>query len=560
MNPFSGFLTPQVHPIILPDMGAIADRRERQREFDAENAARQDSSRRDWKRISLQEEAQKRAYAHEDQQEVEGLLGEYQQAVAKGDATAIGNAIQKLKRFGLDVSQSGEPPPNLRDFNGSQVKPSLAHPGGQQSLATKAAGTPEPTAPSPETIARVASGPPPLATDVLQKPPANLRDFNGGSDDLSEDDFIAQMEKEARAYLDRIAPSGPEEQSRDLGDVDSPEFQASAAEEQQPVDMGDVDSPQFKADAAKEQPIDLGDVDSPEFQKSAQAEQGPPPLATDVLRKPALTRISKGDKVLYEGSGNPGSLSSSVANVFDSFISDDSPEMSAAAKRAKGLAAKLVQVDGVSAKDAIDFAMKRMEGELQRANLLQRSTISAQARARHGGGAGTGGPSFNIKGRQPYMSAMDSTVQKFKNENVESGIRGYQSALDAINSDNPATQRDAIQQLISARSGKTVSDRERAVYNQAAGLWETIKNRVNFAAGQTLSPEYRMQMRALIQDALASVAEYREQRAKAAEQYHRSKLHGAPSDIVENDSRAVGDAIRMGSDATGTDNDEDLLQ
>ncbi len=293
-------------------------------------------------------------------------------------------------------------------------------------------------------------------------------------------------------------------------------------------------------------PTDMGDVDSPEFKAAAQAEGQPQQQAPAPLPGSSLpTVISKGGKTLYESTGPSGRWSPMVKGVFEPYANHENEQIANAAKSAQGFAEKLIQVDGMSPAKAIETARDQMMKDAGLQIGLERTKLGTRPKWGGGGGAA---PGVNAKGRLPLSREMTATIRLYKNEGIESGLRGYESALAALNSDNPASQNDALNQLIAARSGKTVSDRERALYNRAAGIWEQAKKAVNMAAGEPMPEGFRNQLRQVMNEARQVLIDDRENRAQTAAKLHAAKMRGAmtPEEIAQ-DSAAVADAVRFGA-------------
>lgn len=545
MNPFSAFLVPRNNQAI--DMSPVSDAlnqmrgRSQDRQHVLENSQRQSLAEKDDARsnayLQLQQAQQQRKFSTEDQKQVEDLLAEYHDALDTGDAERVNRATAMLKRFGMDV-QSGTAPgstPDLKAFTGQSLLPNVQQKPDLQAL------TGQPPNPIDDAV----------QTELKSREALKAKN-SAPEQDLSQDDFEQQLINGDQT------PSRYEE-----GGKTTPEFKAMLPQDE-PEDLGDVDDPKFKAAADAEakggkpqEVIDLDAEDATPLQigQQPQAPQSPPRLPGQLLP----TIISKGGKVLEQSNGAAGRYAPMVGGVFEPFISHQNPDVAQAGQRAQAIAQKLITVDGVAPKDAIKLGMEYLNNETNRIAQLERTKIGSRAHVA-GAAAGSGTP-FNIKDRRFYTGEMHETVQKFKNENIETGIRGYDAALAALNSNNPASQNDALLQLVSTRSGKTVSDRERALYENIAGLMNGIAKKVNMAAGQPMPEEYRGQFRSLLQEAKNAVVQAREERAKAAENYHRRKLMGAPQDVVENDAKGVGEAIRMGggeSPEPGDTSEEDL--
>lgn len=497
MNPFSAFLQPVSRPLEAPNvfgqLGALAQQRkelqERTREADQHNAYNQGM-------LKLQQDQQAHSFAEQDRKDVEGLISEYQDAVSRGDAQGIQDSIQKMKRFGLDVAPEKEklPPGAGRDEKGN--------------LTTVSPFTGLPFAPqNPYDLQQGAvsdDGTPPLVR----------------ANDPNDDHILSQKEFEDRLIGDSMTDSGIENSRTDGG------FQLP----------GDTADP---GDAGRNGKVMDLDAESP-----AKAAGPEPAQQNQVL--PGLPGglpiiVSRGGKELYR-SGSQGRWAPLVQSVFGPLAEQQDPKAAEAGKRAQAIAQKLIAVDGISPKDAIEFARDVYEKEMARGSAELRTRLGSQAR----------GGSF-MKERAPYANLIHQTITEFKDQNLEEGIRGYDGAAHSLNSGSPASQYDALRQLVMARSGKTVTDREKADYDQMDGLLGALEKTWDRASGQPLPEDFRQKFNALLADARQSLLDAREERARTAEQTHAAKLRGAPESTVKADSKAVGDAIRMGGGAAPTD-------
>ncbi len=496
MNPFSGFLQPPQQRSPLAGAGEFVNdlaRLQMAKQAQAQDVVQQkDSSARDWKRIGLQEAAQNRNFSDADKKEVESLLAEYQDAEDQGDHVRLDRAGQMLKRFGMDVAQGPQKPA-------------------------------------------------PLPGSLLP----NVTAFTGEPSDLSQADFEAQLTNgsQAGAYGDvEQTELASRDALRKRSEVAEPDI-AGHLKSVGPLKPLKLNDPGALPDVA---PTDMGDVDSPEFKAAAQAEGQPQQRTPAPLPGSSLpTVISKGGKTLYESTGPSGRWSPMVKGVFEPYANHENEQIANAAKSAQGFAEKLIQVDGMSPAKAIETARDQMMKDAGLQIGLERTKLGTRPKWGGGGGAA---PGVNAKGRLPLSREMTATIRLYKNEGIESGLRGYESALAALNSDNPASQNDALNQLIAARSGKTVSDRERALYNRAAGIWEQAKKAVNMAAGEPMPEGFRNQLRQVMNEARQVLIDDRENRAQTAAKLHAAKMRGAmtPEEIAQ-DSAAVADAVRFGA-------------
>lgn len=661
-NPFSGFLVPQSQQIdfspvvqLANSIGQLRQERRQNLEHDRQNEIQRGY-------LGLQQAQQARKFAQDDQAEVEGLLKEYQDSVSQGDPTSIGNAIQKLKRFGMDVSQS-TPPANLRDFNGSGVKPSLAEPGGQESLQAKASGNPfnamgalalksghvgEATMPGKslgDTVilsdavsalpGKMGQGKLENPRDGYQRVPGKMtsgvadyleKNWNPQSGDLSQEDFENKLIADSEANplpqdMERSSAGGTTPaMKRALGladevtDLVDPATEAEFQKWAKANGITDVNDPRakydyrgyFKETGGKPHArgdhfpdtykqhghptfsveskystgptdggtwdgdtyvgpsTDLGDVGSPEFQAAAAEESGQtapktvPGLQTDLL--PSRLTISKGGKVLYSGAPSTGRWSKMVSGVFDAFKDNPDPAVQQAAQQAGELASKLVQVDGVSPKDAIEFAAKRFESELSRANLLRRSTISAEARKKGGWGKGGGNAGgFAVGAGAKADAALNDDLDKVRTMWVNS--ESYKKLSEQTNmldqaegglmSPDGVSQNNALATLRRIQSGLTLNASEMADFEGAAGYLEKLKKKFERYLGTGQLPdEYKRQVAAAMQQ-MRSVAQRRMERG-AQEAYNywmKSRARAGDQDIIKEKGEALKQSLSPQSDS-----------
>jgi uncharacterized membrane protein len=565
MNPFSAFLQPVRSPSPIAGLSdvvsAVKNRQLQQQELAQQALAQKDSSARDWQRIGLQEKAQNfneqvqnRQWSEADKKQVESLLSEYQDAEDQGDPVRLDRAAQMLKRFGMDVSQAGTMDPRAEAFTGGKPPPL---PGQLLPNVPAQSGKLDPRA---EAFTGAKEGAPNPIGDAITQELASREALRAKSSE-AEEPLPTQEEFEANLIKETENPPSRYEQVVNGRAGTTDEYKAKLGLGQ-PEDLGDVDSPEFQQ-AAEDEVIDL-DADNPAplvigkqtetKQEAPQAAgQTAPALPGQLLPPVKGVRVSKNGEQLYQSTGPSNRWSPMVRGVFEPFLNQENPEIAQAAKRATDIATKLITVDGIAPKEAIKIGMDYLQNESTRLTNLERTKIGSKPRG--GGGGAPGG--INAKTRLPLSREMTATVRLFKSEDIQKGLQGYEGALGALNSSNTASQYDALNQLIAARSGKTVSDRERALYDRASGLWEQVKKKFNMAAGQPMPAEYRNQLRQLITEARNVLVEEREKRAKAAEAFHARKMRGAmtPDEVTE-DSKGVGDAVRFGD--SGGDPNADL--
>lgn len=605
MNPFSGFLQPQNNrPLeglastqdLLRVIQGNKEMAQRKLENEQQNA-------RGNAYLKLQQDDQSHRWSAEEQKQVESLLAEYHEAEDQDDPIRLSRAAQKLKRFGMDVSQGGvggAPPANLQDFNGA--KPSLKALTGEQLLP--------PVKPGPAQLQALTGQPPnPIDAAVQQEMESRkalATKAAAPEQDLSQEDFEQQLIDGSGKLPERMENGGettpemkamlPQAPDEDDGRLASPGYQ-KIPNRMVPVSESDVESfrqrmpgrntgPMTEAEiesfrdrgpASLRGPVlmsqsditDPGtpsagsvaadfDADSPDMEPV----QKPRRLATQLLP----TVVSKNGKQLYESTGPSGRWAPMVSGVFEPFLQHENPEIASAAKRAQAMASKLIEVDGVAPKDAIKLGMDYLNGEATRTVNLERTKLGSRPRGGGGGGATTGGGL--VTGREASARAalsddMDATVRLFssneKLSNLNESDRLLGAAENSLNSDNVASQWDAINQVVAARSGKTVSDRERNLYKNLAGLASNLKNQWKQIAGTPMEESYKRQIRQVIAEIRALNQQEREQIGAAAYDYHKRKIRGrVPDAQADEDAQAVRGAITGQFDAKAVDPNADL--
>ncbi len=448
--------------------------------------------------LKIQQDYQGRKFAKEDQAEIEGLLSELQAAQDQGDSAVHERVLQKLQRFGLDVGK-----PDLQALTGQ--KPGR--------LSTQ--GLPDLKALTGE------SRPAPLSTQGI-----NLRNFTGqGPDEVVQRELASREALKGRnAEPEQDLPQGefeeqlinstqgmPErfERSGALGGEPgtTPEFKARVAEmtagapdEPEVVDMGDVDSPEFVAAAAAEKPKPLATQGLPAGQRAPEApgraENPARPLSTQL----GGNIISKGGRVLATESMGGGRSAPIVAQVFDQFTQSPDAQVAQLAKEAQQFGARLMSVDGMSQqaaiKEATDFFQKRL-GEL---NGLRRTELGANPRRKLGGGASTGVLGPKDDRAESIDKYGDNIEQAIQHSGIPASEEKLTAAENAIMSDDPALQKDAIKALLQARSGLTVSEGERRSYAMMDGAFDYAKNTISGWTGQPISEQTRKSILAIIQN------------------------------------------------------------
>lgn len=526
MNPFSAFLQPPTQRSPLAGAGEFVQGlqqlalQKRGQEF-REKESGLDNARAD-SYLKLQQGQQARTFSDADKKEVESLLAEYQDAEDQGDPVRLSRAAQMLKRFGMDVSQGGMDP-RAAAFTGAPPLPGMLPSVPQGVTIAGEGGAQDFTGTSPDGVNPIGD-----AITAEQESRAALQERN----EVTPPDRDAEVEALLRQ---KVAP-GQKRQAPPLSSTGLPTVT--------PGDPADITDPGTKSAGSVEADFS---ADEP-AETSSQAPQAAAAFSPG-LGGGLPVRITKGGKTLYESTGPSGRWAPMVQSVFQAASQHQDPEFAAAGKRAQEMATKLIGVDGIAPKDAIKFAASQLENEIQNITNLRRTELGTRPKYAGGGGSASG---VNAKARLPLSKEMLASARFYKSENIQQGLQGYESALSSLNSENPASQNDSINQLIAARSGKTVSDRERALYDRMSGVWEQAKKTFNMAAGEQMPALYRKQLRQLMTEARDALVEEREKRALAAQQFHTTRMRGAmtPEEIAA-DAAGVADAVRFGDGGGG---------
>lgn len=511
MNPFSAFLQPPTQRSPLAGAGEFVNQLSQLAQQKRAQAFREQESGLDNARadsyLKLQQGQQARAFSDKDQEQIQGLLAAYKQAEDQGDQVLMSRALQDLKAFGGVDIEGGTP-------SGSKPQPPPL-PGMLPDPRAFTGTAPDQANPIGDAI----------ATEQATRDKLRARTE---APDLSQEDFEADL----IANPQSIPESAPDE----VIDLDQ--------DDPTPLQLGGLPSAGTKEFPVPEGTVDGGDLDAAETSaQSPQAAAFAPGLGGGLP-----VRISKGGKQLYESTGPSGRWAPMVQGVFQAAAQHSDPEFAAAGKRAQDMATKLIGVDGIAPKDAIKFAASQLENEIQNITNFRRTELGTRPKYAGGGG----GMGINAKARLPLSKEMLASARFYKSENIQQGLQGYEGALASLSSSNPASQNDAINQLIAARSGKTVSDRERALYNRMSGVWEEAKKTFNMAAGEQMPALYRKQLRQLMTEARDALVEEREKRALAAQQFHTTRMRGAMSpEEIAADAAGVADAVRFGDGGGG---------
>lgn len=508
MNPFSGFLQPRNQTLQgAPSFGELENMASGQRQEKQRALENTQQNTRANAYLGLQQAQQQRKFSEDDQKQVEGLLSEYHDALDTGDQERVHRATEMLKRFGMDVSQAGKPPTNIQDFTG---KPNLRALTGQ-SLLPQVAPKPqeEPDLPQQDFEAKLINNPLPEPT----------RYEEGGQTTPEYRAMLAQGEPETQGVLDLDDPgvkaqAKTEGETTRLGPQQEAQFQAWAKKngiadandprahydyrgffiqsQGAPRRQGDHFPDTFKQhghETFSEEsgysagPGDGGTWKGETFTPSAQQASGSqftPRLPTQLLP----TVISKGNKVLETSNGQTGRYQPMVASVFQGYAEHENPEIAQAGQRAMDLASKLVQVDGISPKDAIEYAGRKLEGEIRGLNALELKKIGAKAAVTASGKApGLMGKTEDVaESAKIYTAEARMATQKLQDEDAK-----YAGIEASANSGTPGIQKDAINQLLQVRSGTAVTASEDARVNQLNGMIDGLANKFNQLRGAPMT-------------------------------------------------------------------------
>jgi len=477
MNPFSAFLQPTHQTIEVPNtfgqLGALAQQRkelaERQREADQHNATQQGY-------LKLQQDQQAHKFAEDDRNEVEGLISDYQTAVARGEPQQIQDAIQKMKRFGLEVQEQA-PKDNSTSISPFTGLPFQAH----NPLSSQA----------------------PSVGDEAQN--TGVRAI-----DPSDDHLLTQKEFEDRLIGDSMTDSGIQNSVAD-GGFKMPD----PGDEGRNGKVMDLDAP----DAQPVQP--------------ASGEQSPAGMYPK-LPGGLPVIVSRQGKELYR-SGQQGRWSPLVQGVFGSLTEQQDPKAAAAGKRAQALAEKLVGVDGVSPEQAIKFAMDAYEKDLNRSSAELRTSIGAKART--------------MAPQKETAESIDKYADNIETALQHAGIPAAETKLsaaeDAIMSDDPALQKDALKMILQARSGLTVSEGERRSYNMVDGLIPYVQNTWAQWSGQPMSPQTRQSLLNIIQNMRQANGQLRDAiSSREVERYKAQNENKLAPKVLERRAGALGAPLK----------------
>ena len=564
INPFSGFLQPPTRQSPLegaPEFMMALSERKRQQGLDAQRKLENDQqfglaqqgARRADAQLKLQQDDQAHRFTAEEQKQVEGLLAEYQDAEDQNDGSPraqvrLSRVSQMLKRFGMDMAPKGGMDPRAQVFTGGvkplpgQLLPQVATKMDPRAQAFTGGTSSQPNPIGDAVNTELASREALRARNGQEAPDLSQEDFesqliNGSTSGPSRYEEAGKTTDEFKAML----PQSPDE-PEDLGDVDDPAFKAADAAERGGVI--DLD----KEDPAPLQVGQLPKVTTAEAPQVASAQQPPPRLPGQLLP----TVISKGGKQLYESTGPSGRWAPMVSGVFEPFTQHENPEVAAAAKRAQQLAVKLVSTDGYSPKDAINAGKEYLTGSENRISQTERTKIGS----RRLGGAPGGTP-----GKFQALGPKEDRAESIKLYITESrGAVGKLNESDRLlaqaealaNSPDPALQRNAVDVLVQSRSGATVSERERARYDQLDGAITGIANYMSRLGGGAVDPQYMKKIKMVIAEQRRINSVTREEVAADLEEAYAAQNEGkVDAPILQRRKAALGKTIRRDTSEAG---------
>lgn len=176
-----------------------------------------------------------------------------------------------------------------------------------------------------------------------------------------------------------------------------------------------------------------------------------------------------------------------VQSVFEPLTKNANPDLAAAGGRAMELAGKLIAVDGISPKDAIEFAAKRYQDEASGIIGLERTKLGSNAN-RHGGGGGAPGLLGKTQDIAESIQVYDDNARQAAMK-LEEEDRQYEGIEAKANSGDPTMIRDAINELFKIRAGTAVSAAEDARISNINGLLAKIQDKFGQWTGGPPSPE-----------------------------------------------------------------------
>ena len=446
----------------------------------------------------------------------------------------MSRALQDLKAFGgADVSEGGMDP-RAAQFTGGKLPPL---PG--QLLPDVTQGKPEAfTGTKPEGVNPIGDA---IQTEMATR--GKLRSRTEAPD-LSQEDFEADLIANSKSI-----PESPEEPPPLPGQALPPVERTTAGPQ-----AASATSEVIDLDTDFPEPLRIGEASQPTAPRPAGQPNQPAPLTSNL----PPVRISKGGKSIYESTGPSGRWEPMVKGVFEPFLAHQDPQIAAAANRAQAISTKLIGVDGVAPKEAIKMGMEYLQGEATRITNLQRTEMGTRPKY-FGGGGGSG-----VMGKK--QDAAESIRGYIKDGQTATSKLGesdrlLQQAEALANSPDPALQRNAIDILVQSRSGATVSDRERARYDQLDGAISQAQNFIARWTGGPLDPEYVNKIKMVIAEQRRINQVTREEIATDLTEAYAAQNEGKIQDpkVFERRKKAVTSAIKRG-DSGGEDPNADLYE
>ena len=199
-------------------------------------------------------------------------------------------------------------------------------------------------------------------------------------------------------------------------------------------------------------------------------------------------------------SGPTGRSAPIVAQVFDQFTQSPDAQVAQLAKEAQQYGARLMSVDGMTQQEAIKASVDFFQKRLAELNNLRRTELGANPRRQLGGGASTGVLGPKEDRAESIDKYGDNIEQAIQHSGIPSSEEKLTAAENAIMSDDPALQKDAIKALLQARSGLTVSEGERRSYAMMDGAFDYAKNTLSGWTGKPISEQTRKSILAIIQN------------------------------------------------------------
>lgn len=243
---------------------------------------------------------------------------------------------------------------------------------------------------------------------------------------------------------------------------------------------------------------------------------------------------------------------SKVFAMLDSKTQD--PEERALIAQGQKVAEGLVGV--VPIDKAVAEGLGMYDAGMKRRNSLQ--VVEANRAPRFGGGGGIGAPAGGwVIGKggaamNQFGDDMFKTVEMVRSQakladlnKADQAIRVAEQGLQ--NAKNPADQRFAVQQLIKAMSGLTVSVAEDTRYQRLGGIIPQLENSLAQLTGDAMSPEYTRRVLGVVQNWRGMTNQIRQEAAAEGAEFFKNVVSGrAPPERIEEAAAGVHDMIIMG--------------